>query len=122
MNTYLIITQITNQLSDDITEQERISHLAPIELVLLNLTEDVLQNGFIKVEMATSMEGPWFILPYVFYEGTTGDVGYIYDAWYSYGEGAVRVNWNCSFGRTPSDWEDISLLYEKYYKITTIVE
>ena len=86
------------------------------------VTQDILQNGFIKVEMARDLEGPWYHLPYVFYEETTGDVGYFYDGWYSYGEGAVRIDWNCSFGRTLSEWEEISSLYEAYYKITTIVE
>ena len=85
------------------------------------VTQDVLQNGFIKVEMAGSMEGPWFVLPYVFYEEATNS-DWIYDAWYSYGEGAVRINWNCSFGRTESEWEEIGGLYGVYYKITTIVE
>tara|TARA_Y100001970_G_C14091615_1_gene780350 strand:- start:218 stop:862 length:645 start_codon:yes stop_codon:yes gene_type:complete len=87
-----------------------------------SLTQDVLQNGFVKVEVASDITGPWFQLPYMFYENTTGDVGYVYDAWYSYGEGAVRIDWNCSFGRTLSEWEEISQLYEGYYKITTIVE
>ena len=87
-----------------------------------SLTQDVLQNGIVQVEIATSLEGPWYQLPYVFYEETTGDVGYFYDGWYSYGEGALRIDWNCSFGRTQSEWEDISGLYEAYYKITTIIE
>ena len=87
-----------------------------------SLTQYVLQNGFIKVEMATSLQGPWFQLSYMLFEETTGDVGYIYDAYYSYGQGAVRINWNCSFGRTESKWEEISSLYEAYHKITTIVE
>ena len=87
-----------------------------------SVTQNVLQNGFIKIEVAQEMTGPWFQLPYVFYEETTGDVGYIYDSWYSYGEGAVRIDWNCSFGRPLAEWEEISSLYEAYYKITTIVE
>ena len=87
-----------------------------------SLTQNVLQNGFIKVEMATSMGGPWFQLPYVFYDETTDDISFIYDAWYSYGQGAVTINWNCSFGRTLSEWQAISSLYQAYYKITTIVE
>ena len=41
METLSVISQIINQLSQSTTEQERISHLAPIEIVLLNLTEDV---------------------------------------------------------------------------------
>ena len=36
-----IIKQLTEQLSESTTEQERISHLGPIEIVLLNLTKDV---------------------------------------------------------------------------------
>ena len=41
METLSVISQIINQLSQSITEQERISRLAPIETVLLNLTKDV---------------------------------------------------------------------------------
>ena len=40
--------------------------------------------------MAGSMEGPWFVLPYVFYEEATNS-DWIYDAWYSYGEGAEKL-------------------------------
>ena len=36
-----LIHVVTNQLSNNPVEQERISHLGPIEIVLLNLTEDV---------------------------------------------------------------------------------
>ena len=41
MDTHSIIKQLTDQLSNNPVEQERISHLGPIEIVLLNLTEDV---------------------------------------------------------------------------------
>ena len=41
MDTHSIIKQLTEQLSDSPVEQERISHLAPIEFVLLNLNKDV---------------------------------------------------------------------------------
>jgi len=41
VDTFCIIKQLANQLSQSTTEQERISHLGPIEIVLLNLTEDV---------------------------------------------------------------------------------
>ena len=41
MDTHSIIKQFTEQLSDSPVEQERISHLAPIEFVLLNLNKDV---------------------------------------------------------------------------------
>jgi hypothetical protein len=41
MDTHSIIKQLTEQLSNSPVEQERISHLAPIELVLLNLNKDV---------------------------------------------------------------------------------
>jgi len=41
LETLSVISQIINQLSQSTTEQERISHLGPIEIVLLNLTEDV---------------------------------------------------------------------------------
>ena len=36
-----IIKQITEQLSESTTEQERVSHLAPIEIVLLNINKDI---------------------------------------------------------------------------------
>ena len=41
MGTHSIIKQLTEQLSDSPVEQERISHLVPIEFVLLNLNKDV---------------------------------------------------------------------------------
>ena len=41
MDTHSIIKQLTEQLSDSPVEQERISHLVPIEFVLLNLNKDV---------------------------------------------------------------------------------
>ena len=83
---------------------------------------ELLTSGSVQVEISSSMEGPWFQLPYVFYEENTSNVGYFYDGWYSYGVGGIRIDWNCSFGRTLSEWEDISGLYEAYYKITTIIE
>jgi len=38
------------------------------------------------------------------------------------GVGAVRVDWDTTFGRTLSEWLDVDFLYEVYYKITTIGE
>ena len=87
-----------------------------------SLTQDVLQNGIVQVEVSSEITGPWYQLPYVVYEETTGDIGFFYDSWYSYGEGAIRIDWNCSFGRTLNEWNGISSLYEAYYKITTIIE
>lgn len=83
---------------------------------------ELLTSGSVQVEISSSMEGPWFQLPYVFYEENTSNVGYFYDGWYSYGVGGIRIDWNCSFGRTLSEWEEISSLYQVYYKITTIRE
>ena len=41
MDTHSIIRQLTQQLSDSPVKQERISHLAPIEIVLLNINKDI---------------------------------------------------------------------------------
>ena len=41
MDTHSIIKQLTDQLSNHPVEQERISHLGPIEIVLLNINKDI---------------------------------------------------------------------------------
>jgi len=85
-----------------------------------NLTEDLIINGVVLVQVGNSPVGPWFNLPYFFYDGDGSDVNYIYDSWYGYQEGQCTVSWDCSFGRTYSEWVEISSLYETYYKIITI--
>ena len=87
-----------------------------------SLTQDVIDNGYVRIDMATSIEGPWFSLPYQIIDGDGTDVNWIYTTSYSYGVGAVRVDWDTTFGRTLSEWLDVDFLYEVYYKITTIEE
>ena len=87
-----------------------------------SLTQEVIDNGFVRVDIASSLEGPWFSLPYQIIDGDGSDVNYIYTSSYSYGVGAVRIDWDCSFGRTLSEWMSIEEVYQSYYKITTIVE
>ena len=87
-----------------------------------SLTQEVIDNGFVRVDIASSLEGPWFSLPYQMIDGDGSDVNYIYTSSYSYGVGAVRIDWDCSFGRTLSEWMSIEEVYQSYYKITTIVE
>jgi hypothetical protein len=92
------------------------------------ITEDVINNGFVKVELSDNSDGPWYSLPWTLVDGDANDVNYIYTSYYTYaigsnsGDGLVQVSWNCSFGRTESQWEEIPSLYEGYYKITTIGE
>ena len=87
-----------------------------------SLTQEVIDNGFVRVDIASSLEGPWFSLPYQIIDGDGSDVNYIYTSSYSYGVGAVRIDWDCSFGRTLSEWMSIEEVYQSYHKITTIVE
>ena len=85
-----------------------------------SLTSELVSNGVVLVQVGGSTSGPWFNLPYLLYSGDQSDVNYIYDSWYSYSEGTCVIGWDCSFGRTYSEWLDISDLYETYYKIITI--
>ena len=85
-----------------------------------SITSELVANGVILVQIGSSQSGPWFNLPYIIYDGDNSDVNYIYDSWYGYGTGTCSVSWDCSFGRTYSEWVSISDLYETYYKIITI--
>ena len=86
------------------------------------VTSDVILNGLIIVQYGNSSTGPWYGIPTTIYgdDGDGGGVDYIYDVVYSYNEGRVQISWDCSFGRTLSEWTEISSLYETYYKIITI--
>ena len=85
-----------------------------------SLTSNVVNNGLVIIQLGSSSTGPWFNIPYILYDGDDSDVNYIYDSWYSYSVGQVQVNWSCSFGRTLSEWLNVSSLYETYYKIITV--
>ena len=85
-----------------------------------SLTSELVSNGVVLVQIGGSQSGPWFNLPYIIYDGDGSDVNYIYDSWYVYGTGTCSVSWDCSFGRTYSEWTQINELYETYYKIITI--
>ena len=84
------------------------------------VTNDVILNGLIVVQYGSSSTGPWYGIPTTIYGGDNGGVDYIYDVVYSYNEGRVQISWDCSFGRTLSEWTEISSLYETYYKIITV--
>jgi len=61
------------------------------------INQSILTNGIVKVEMAKQIEDPWYQLPYIFYEEENVST-HTYDAFYTYTNGEVRVEWNCSFG------------------------
>jgi len=84
------------------------------------VTNDVILNGLIVVQYGSSSTGPWYGIPTTIYGGDNGNVDYIYDVVYSYSEGRVQISWDCSFGRTLSEWNEISSLYQTYYKIITV--
>ena len=86
------------------------------------ITAEMVADGIILVESARDPEGPWIHLPYMTYSGDDSDVNYIFDSWYHYSEGVLRIDWNCSFGMTLTEWEANSSEYEIYYKITIIAE
>lgn len=85
------------------------------------ITEDVLENGLVVVEMSPS-NNPyvWYSLPIVIFEGDNSGVEYIYTNEYAYQEGSVGISWWCSFDRSAQDWINISSLWANYYKISII--
>ncbi len=85
------------------------------------LTQDVVDNGFVRVDFAESLEGPWYSLPYQIFLSSDNNVDGIYTSTYTYGEGAVRVDWDATFGNTESIWNQMNF-YECYYKLTVISE
>ena len=85
-----------------------------------SLTSELVTNGVVIVQVGDSPSGPLFNLPYIIYDGDGSDVNYIYDSWYGYGTGSCSISWNCSFGRTYSEWLEVSFIYETDYKISII--
>ena len=85
-----------------------------------SLTSELVMNGVVLVQVGGSSTGPWYNLPYLIYTGDNSEVEYIYDGYYSYSTNTCVISWDCSFGRTYSEWLNISDLYETYYKIITI--
>jgi len=85
------------------------------------VTEDVLENGLVVVEMSPS-NNPyvWFSLPLVIFNGDDNGVDYIYTNEFAYEEGSVGISWWCSFDRTAQEWINISSLWANYYKISII--
>ena len=86
------------------------------------VTSDVITNGLIIIQYGSSPTGPWYGIPTSIFgdDGDGGGVDYIYDVVYSYREGRVQISWDCSFGKTLSEWNEISSLYQTYYKIITV--
>tara|TARA_Y100001935_G_scaffold238047_1_gene224067 strand:- start:386 stop:1045 length:660 start_codon:yes stop_codon:yes gene_type:complete len=85
-----------------------------------SLTSELVMNGVVLVQVGGSSTGPWFNLPYLVYSGDNNGVEFLYDGYYSYSTNTCVISWNCSFGRTYSEWLNVSDLYETYYKIITI--
>ena len=85
------------------------------------ITQDVLENGLVVVEMSNS-NNPyvWYSLPIVLFSGDDDGVEYIYTNEYAYQEGIVGISWWCSFDRTAQEWINISSLWANYYKISII--
>jgi hypothetical protein len=84
------------------------------------VTSDVVANGIILVEIGDAASGVWWSMPYFFIGGDNSDVNYIYDSWYGYTTNELTIGWNCSFGRTYSEWLEVSFIYETDYKISII--
>ena len=75
------------------------------------------ENGQKRLE-ETWKDGEWISEKEWDEDGS--DVNYIYDSWYGYTTNELTIGWKCSFGRTYSEWLEVSELYQSYYKIITI--
>ena len=84
------------------------------------ITNDVLENGVVLVEMSPTTPYDWAPLPLVLYDGDNSGVAFMYDAFYHYSVGKVTIMWSCSFDRSASDWMGIMWLWANYYKISII--
>lgn len=85
-----------------------------------NITESVVNEGFIKVEKSTIDNETWEPLPFNYTAVNNSSIEYIYTCSFYYYEGVVKITWECTLDRSESDWLNAENLWSRKYKISIV--
>ena len=114
----------TTTLTIENTYYNTSGHSIMSTLVIPQINQTVIDDGFISVDITWDDGESWYGLPLVFYtdddETSEDNIDSIIDCYYSSSIGEVSIFWDSSIEFTMDDWINRSDLWSTKYKITVI--